>query len=208
MANRNEGGEQFPLNPLFGPDTAPSLVISRHHRAQLKAQKPCCLWFTGLSGSGKTTIATLLEARLCARSRHTMLLDGDLVRRGLNRDLGYTDAARTENVRRVAEVARLMMEAGLITLVAMISPFRAERQLARSLFVDGEFLEIYLDTPLAICESRDPKGHYKKARAGELANFTGITSPYEPPEAPDLRLDTERKTPEQLVADILAELDR
>ena len=145
---------------------------------------------TGRSGSGKSTIANLVEKRLYALGQHTYILDGDNVRHGLNKDLGFTDADRVENIRRVAEVARLMVDAGLIVLVSFISPFRSERTLARSLFAKGEFLEIYVDTPLAEAERRDPKGLYKKARANQIKNFTGIDSPYEPPESPELRLDT------------------
>jgi bifunctional enzyme CysN/CysC len=159
-------------------------------RAAQKGQQPRCLWFTGLSGSGKSTIANLVEKRLYALGQHTYILDGDNVRHGLNKDLGFTDADRVENIRRVAEVARLMVDAGLIVLVSFISPFRSERTLARSLFAKGEFLEIYVDTPLAEAERRDPKGLYKKARANQIKNFTGIDSPYEPPESPELRLDT------------------
>lgn len=163
--------------------------IDRSAREAQKLQRSCCVWFTGLSGSGKSTIANLLEKRLHAAGKHTYLLDGDNVRHGLNRDLGFTDADRVENIRRVAEVARLMVDAGLIVLVSFISPFRSERSFARSRFASGDFLEIFVDTPLAVCESRDPKGLYKKARAGALANFTGIDSPYEAPVDPELRID-------------------
>ena len=167
-----------------------ALDVNRESRAAQKGQQPRCLWFTGLSGSGKSTIANLVEKRLFALGQHTYILDGDNVRHGLNKDLGFTDADRVENIRRVAEVARLMVDAGLIVLVSFISPFRSERTLARSLFAKGEFLEIYVDTPLAEAERRDPKGLYKKARANQIKNFTGIDSPYEPPESPELRLDT------------------
>ena len=165
------------------------------------------LWFTGLSGSGKSTIANLVEKRLHSEGRHTYLLDGDNVRHGLNRDLGFTDADRVENIRRVAEVAKLMVDAGLIVLVSFISPFRAERQMARELMADGEFVEVFVDTPLAEAERRDVKGLYKKARAGELKNFTGIDSPYEAPEHPEIRLDTLALSPDQAaeqIADWLA----
>ncbi|SFQ48906.1 bifunctional enzyme CysN/CysC [Geopseudomonas sagittaria] len=165
-------------------------------RAALKGQTPRMLWFTGLSGAGKSTIANLVERKLNALGRHTYLLDGDNVRHGLNRDLGFSEADRVENIRRVAEVGRLMLDAGLITLVSFISPFRAERELARSLAGDDAFLEIFVDTPLALAEQRDPKGLYQKARRGELKNFTGIDSPYEPPLAPDLRIDTSRESAE------------
>jgi bifunctional enzyme CysN/CysC len=155
------------------------------------------LWFTGLSGAGKSSIANLIEKQLYALGHHTYLLDGDNVRHGLNRDLGFTSADRVENIRRVGEVAKLMVDAGLIVLVSFISPFRAERQMARRLLADGEFFEIHVDVPLAEAERRDPKGLYRKARAGELKNFTGIDSPYEAPEAPELHLDTTRLSAEQ-----------
>ena len=164
------------------------LDVDRVARARIKGQQPRCLWFTGLSGAGKSTIANLVERRLHADGFHTIILDGDNIRHGLNRDLGFTDADRVENVRRVAEVAKLMLEAGLIVLVSFISPFRAEREMARSLFNQGEFLEVFVDTPLEICEQRDVKGLYAQARAGEIANFTGIGSPYEPPESPEVHL--------------------
>ena len=166
-------------------------------RAALKGQTPRMLWFTGLSGAGKSTIANLVERKLHALGRHTYLLDGDNVRHGLNRDLGFSEADRVENIRRVAEVGRLMLDAGLITLVSFISPFRAERELARSLAGAGAFLEIFVDTPLALAEQRDPKGLYQKARRGELKNFTGIDSPYEPPLAPDIHVDTGSESAEE-----------
>ncbi len=161
------------------------------------------LWFTGLSGSGKSTIANALQKLLFAQGKHTFTLDGDNVRHGLNRDLGFTDADRVENIRRVANVARLMSDAGLITLVSFISPFRSERQMARNLMADGEFIEVYVDTPLSVAEDRDVKGLYKKARAGEIKNFTGIDSPYEPPQAPELRIDTVNNSPEEAAEVIL-----
>ena len=167
-----------------------ALTVDRAARAASLAQTPRCIWFTGLSGSGKSTIANLLEKRLHAQGRHTYILDGDNLRHGLNRDLGFTQADRVENIRRVAEVAKLMVDAGLLVLVAFISPFRAERELARSLFAPGEFVEVFVDASLAECERRDPKGLYAKARRGELKNFTGIDSPYEPPLAPDVHLQT------------------
>ena len=164
--------------------------VDKQARARIKAQLPRCLWFTGLSGSGKSTIANLVEKRLLAMGHHTYLLDGDNVRHGLNKDLGFTDEDRVENIRRVAEVARLMVDAGLIVLVSFISPFRAERRMARGMFAEGEFLEVFVDTPLAVAEARDVKGLYAKARAGEILNFTGIGSPYELPERPDMVLRT------------------
>jgi bifunctional enzyme CysN/CysC len=169
--------------------------VAKGARARMKGQKACVLWFTGLSGAGKSTIANLVERALHARGCHTYLLDGDNVRHGLSRDLGFTDEDRVENIRRVAEVARLMVDAGLIVLVSFISPFRAERQMARDLVEGDEFLEIYVEAPLAVAEERDPKGLYKKARRGELKNFTGIDSPYEPPSRPELRIDTTAHTP-------------
>ncbi len=164
--------------------------IDKAARSALKGQKPCVVWFTGLSGSGKSTIANLLETRLHALGRHTYLLDGDNVRHGLNRDLGFTPEDRVENIRRIAEVAKLMVDAGLIVLTAFISPYRAERDMARALFAEGEFLEVFVDTPLAVAEVRDPKGLYAKARRGELKNFTGIDAPYEAPQEAELRLST------------------
>ena len=166
------------------------LDVDKAARAGLKRQKPCVLWLTGLSGAGKSTIANLVEKRLHALGHHTYLLDGDNVRHGLNKDLGFTAEDRVENIRRIAEVAKLMADAGLIVLTAFISPFRAERHMARSLFPQGEFFEVFVDTPLAVAEQRDPKGLYKKARQGQIKNFTGIDSPYEAPETPEIRLDT------------------
>jgi bifunctional enzyme CysN/CysC len=163
--------------------------VTKDARASLNAQKPALLWFTGLSGAGKSTIANILEKKLHALGKHTFVLDGDNVRHGLNRDLGFTEADRVENIRRVAEVAKLFVDAGLITLVAFISPFRAERDMAREIVQQGEFIEIFVSTPLEACEQRDPKGLYKKARRGELQNFTGLDSPYEPPRNPELTLD-------------------
>jgi bifunctional enzyme CysN/CysC len=182
------------------------LDVSRETHAALKGQKPAVLWFTGLSGAGKSTIANLVEQKLAARGRHTYLLDGDNVRHGLNRDLGFTEADRIENIRRVGEVARLMSDAGLIVLTAFISPFRAERHMVRRMISEGEFLEIFVDTPLAEAEKRDTKGLYAKARAGELKNFTGIDSPYEAPEDPEIRVDTTKLTPDQAADLIVDEL--
>jgi bifunctional enzyme CysN/CysC len=180
------------------------LEVGRETHAALKGQKPAVLWFTGLSGAGKSTIANLVEKKLAARGRHTFLLDGDNVRHGLNRDLGFTEADRIENIRRVGEVARLMADAGLIVLTAFISPFRAERHMVRRMVPEGEFIEIFVDTPLAEAEKRDTKGLYAKARAGELKNFTGIDSPYEAPEAPEIRIDTTKMSAEQ-AADVIVE---
>jgi bifunctional enzyme CysN/CysC len=185
-----------------------ALDITKAARAALNGQRPCVVWFTGLSGAGKSTIANLLEKRLHALGRRTYLLDGDNVRHGLNKDLGFTAADRVENIRRVAEVSRLMVDAGLIVLVSFISPFRAERRMARDLVESGEFWEVFVDAPLAVAEARDPKGLYRKARRGELKNFTGVDSPYEPPEQPELRIDTACVAPEEAVEIILDRLRR
>ncbi|WP_395942422.1 adenylyl-sulfate kinase, partial [Brevundimonas aurantiaca] len=176
-------------------------------RAAIKNQKGRVIWLTGLSGAGKSTIADLVEKRLHADGRHTYLLDGDNVRHGLNRDLGFTEEDRVENIRRVAEVSKLMVDAGLIVLVSFISPFRAERRMARELLGPGEFVEVHVDTPLAVAEQRDVKGLYKKARAGELKNFTGIDSPYEAPEAPEIVVDTTTMSAEDAAERIVAWLD-
>jgi bifunctional enzyme CysN/CysC len=183
-----------------------ALVVTPERRAALKAQRPKLLWFTGLSGAGKSTIANLVEQKLHARGRHTFLLDGDNVRLGLNKDLGFTAADRVENIRRAGEAARLMMDAGLIVLTAFISPFRAERAMVRELVPDGDFIEIFVDTPLAEAERRDVKGLYKKARAGKLANFTGVDSPYEAPEQPEIRIDTMKLDPEAAAERIVRHL--
>ncbi len=185
-----------------------AMEVNKQARAEIKGQRPAVLWFTGLSGSGKSTIANSLEKLLHAEGRHTYMLDGDNVRHGLNRDLGFTEADRVENIRRVAEVAKLMADAGLIVIVSFISPFKAERRLARDMMEDGEFIEIFVDTPIDECARRDPKGLYKKAREGKIANFTGISSPYEPPENPELRLDTLTQEPGDLarrIADFMGE---
>ena len=184
------------------------LEVDKAARARAKGQQPRCLWFTGLSGAGKSTIANLVDKRLHAMGLHTCILDGDNVRHGLNKDLGFTDEDRVENIRRVAEVARLMTEAGLIVLVSFISPFQAERRMAREMFAEGEFLEVFVDTPLAVAEERDVKGLYAKARAGRIKNFTGIDSPYEAPEAAEIHLRADVHSPQELadkVASILLE---
>ncbi len=180
-----------------------AVEITREAHAQQKGQQPRLLWFTGLSGSGKSTIANLVEKKLHALGKHSFLLDGDNIRHGLNRDLGFSDQDRVENIRRIGEVAKLMTDAGLIVLTAFISPFRAERAMVRSLLPHGEFFEIFVDTPMEEAERRDVKGLYKKARAGEIANFTGISSPYEPPLAPEIRIDTTRTSPEEAAEQIV-----
>jgi bifunctional enzyme CysN/CysC len=185
-----------------------AIDVDKDARAALSRQRPCIVWLTGLSGSGKSTIANVVERKLHAIGRHTYLLDGDNVRHGLNKDLGFTDADRVENIRRVGEVARLMVDAGLIVLASFISPFRAERRTVRALVEDGEFLEVYVETPLAVAEQRDVKGLYAKARRGDLKNFTGIDSPYEPPENPELRVDTSTVTAEEAADQVIAALER
>ncbi len=181
-----------------------ALTVSREERAALKNQRPAVLWFTGLSGAGKSTIANLVEKKLVRMHRHTFLLDGDNIRHGLNKDLGFTQADRIENIRRVGEVARLMADAGLIVLVAFISPFRAERDMVRRMLPEGEFVEIFVDTPLALAERRDVKGLYRKARAGLLQNFTGIDSPYEPPPAPEIHIDTTKLSAEEAAETVVS----
>jgi bifunctional enzyme CysN/CysC len=183
-----------------------ALDVNKYARASQKGQRACVLWFTGLSGAGKSTVANLVEKRLHSLGRHTYTLDGDNVRHGLNKDLGFTDVDRVENIRRVAEVSKLMVDAGLIVLVSFISPFRSERRLARELVEQGEFFEVFVDTPLEVAESRDPKGLYKKARRGELKNFTGIDSAYEPPEHPEIHLRTALYSPEEAAEQILNRL--
>jgi bifunctional enzyme CysN/CysC len=183
-----------------------SFEINRELRARMKNQRPMVIWFTGLSASGKSTIADILEQKLVAQDRHTYLLDGDNFRHGLNKDLGFTDADRVENIRRVAEVARLMADSGLIVMTAFISPFRRERRMARDIAGDIDFIEVFVDTPLEVCEARDPKGMYARARAGEIPNFTGISSAYEPPERADIHLDAGERTAEELADEVLAQL--
>jgi bifunctional enzyme CysN/CysC len=184
-----------------------ALDVDKTARSAMKRQRACVLWYTGLSGAGKSTIANLVDKKLHSTDRHTYLLDGDNVRHGLNKDLGFADADRVENVRRIAEVAKLMVDAGLIVGTAFISPFRAEREMARALLAEGEFIEIFIDTPLGVAEGRDPKGLYKKARRGDLKNFTGIDSPYEAPENPELRIDTTTTTAEVAAEAIVAYLN-
>jgi len=184
------------------------LEVNKAARAAAKRQRPCVLWLTGFSGAGKSTIANLLEKKLHAAGHHTYLLDGDNVRHGLTKDLGFTAEDRVENIRRIAEAAKLMVDAGLIVLTAFISPFRAERRMARRLLQEGEFIEVFVDAPLAVAEARDPKGLYRKARQGEIKNFTGIDSPYEVPESPEIRVETAVLTPEEAAQAILTELVR
>ncbi|MFE1601335.1 adenylyl-sulfate kinase [Methylobacterium sp. ID0610] len=181
--------------------------VSARERAGALRQRPCIVWLTGLSGAGKSTLANLVEADLATAGRHATILDGDNLRCGLNRDLGFSDADRVENMRRTVEVARLMADAGLIVLVSLISPFRRERAQARAAAGAVPFIEVHVDAPLAECERRDPKGLYRRARSGEIAHFTGIDSPYEAPEAPDLHLDTGRLAPEQAAARVIAHLE-
>jgi bifunctional enzyme CysN/CysC len=183
------------------------LAVDKTARARLKAQKPAILWFTGLSGSGKSTIANLVETRLMQRHVHSFLLDGDNVRHGLNRDLGFTDADRVENIRRISEVAKLMVEAGLVVLCSFISPFAAERRAARDLVEPGEFIEIFLDTPFDVCVARDPKGLYQRALAGQIKNFTGIDQPYEAPADPELRFSPATQSAEEIADHIIAYLN-
>jgi bifunctional enzyme CysN/CysC len=183
-----------------------ALTVDKERRAVLKHQKPCIIWFTGLSGSGKSTIANLLESRLHDEHRHTYVLDGDNVRHGLNRDIGFTEADRVENIRRVGEVAKLMVDAGLITIASFISPFASERRMVRDLVDEGEFIEVFVDTPLEVCEARDPKGLYKKARAGEIANFTGVEQEYEAPIDPDVVVSTVDASPEAAAEQLLGYL--
>jgi bifunctional enzyme CysN/CysC len=185
-----------------------AIDVDKDAHAKLKGQWPCMLWLTGLSGAGKSTIANLVEKKLHSLGHHTYLLDGDNVRRGLSKDLGFTDADRVENIRRVAEVGALMVDAGLIVLLSFISPFRSERRMARELVEDGEFIEVFVDVPMEVAEARDCKHLYEKARRGEIKNFTGIDSPYEKPEAPEIHIDTTQATPEQAAEQILNELRR
>lgn len=200
-----------PDSPHFAPQRSQNIHwqaigVNKHAHAALNRHEPCVVWFTGLSGSGKSTIANIVDSKLHAMGLHTCLLDGDNLRHGLNKDLGFTERDRVENIRRVAEVARLMADAGLIVLVAFISPFRAGRRRARELMQANEFCEVFLDTPLEVAESRDTKGLYEKARRGVLKNFTGIDSPYEPPEHAEVKLDTVVTSPEESAERIVARL--
>jgi bifunctional enzyme CysN/CysC len=183
-----------------------AMDVNKDRRAELKGQKPAVLWFTGLSGAGKSTIANLVERKLAEAGRHTYSLDGDNVRHGLNKDLGFTDADRVENIRRIGEVARLMVEAGLIVTCSFISPFRSERQMVRDLVAGGEFIEVFVDAPIEVCIKRDPKGLYKKAKAGEIKNFTGFDSPYEAPETPELHIKTDETTAELAAEEVIDQL--
>jgi bifunctional enzyme CysN/CysC len=183
-----------------------SILSNRLTHSQRLGQRPCVVWLTGLSGAGKSTVAGVLEDRLHGLGRHTFLLDGDDVRKGLNRDLGFTDADRVENIRRVAEVAKLMVDAGLIVITSCISPFESGRRMARELFTDDEFIEVFIDTPLAVAEARDPKRLYARARQGGLDNFTGIDSCYEVPSAPEVHVDTTQASPDEAADRILEEL--
>ena len=180
--------------------------VTKADRARLKKQRPCIVWFTGLSGSGKSTIANALEQRLHADGYHTYLLDGDNVRHGLNKDLGFSAEDRVENIRRIGEVAKLFVDAGMIVLTAFISPYRGDRQMVRDLVGDGEFIEVFVDTPLDVCEERDPKGLYAKARAGVIKDFTGIDAPYEAPERPEVCMDTSSRSVDEIVEMLRARL--
>lgn len=182
--------------------------LSKEERSSQKGQKQCVLWFTGLSGSGKSTIANALETKLYEMGKHTYLLDGDNVRHGLNKDLGFSDEDRVENIRRIGEVSKLFVDAGLIVMSAFISPFRSDRQIVRDLVATGEFIEVFIDTPLEICEQRDPKGLYQKARKGEIPTFTGISSPYEIPNEPEIHVQTVDQSVEESVNNIIQYLER
>jgi len=180
--------------------------VSREQRVSLKQQKPCILWFTGLSGSGKSTVANAVENQLVSLQKHTYLLDGDNVRMGLNRDLSFSEKDRIENIRRIGEVSKLFVDVGIMVITAFISPFQQDRDSVRELVEDGEFIEIFIDTPLEVCESRDPKGLYKKARAGEIPNFTGISSPYEAPLNPEIHIKTDEMTIEECALKVISYL--
>lgn len=198
-----------PLQLAFPPNIHHHrMSIDKVKRSRLKCQAPCVLWLTGISGAGKSTIANLVEQKMYELGYHTYLLDGDSIRHGINYDLGFSHEDRSENIRRVAEIARLMLDAGLIVITAFISPFRAERQMARNLFECGEFIEIHINTPLAVAEARDPKGLYKKARQGKIKNFTGIDSPYDVPIQPEIIIDTTAFTPEGAAEFIISSLSQ
>lgn len=181
--------------------------VSHEQRIEQKNQKPCVLWFTGLSGAGKSTLANAVDAELYKRDRHTYLLDGDNVRHGLNKDLGFSDEDRIENIRRIGEASKLFVDSGLIVLSAFISPFRSDRRLVRELVQEGQFIEVYVATPLSVCEERDPKGLYKKAREGNIKNFTGIDSPYEEPEKPEITVNTAELGIPEAVSQVMAYLE-
>ena len=199
---------------IMGMDSVKDNIVWHEHpvdksiRSFMKKQRPCLLWFTGLSGSGKSTIAGAVESKLAERLQHTYLMDGDNVRHGLCGDLAFSEEDRNENIRRVGEVANLMVDSGLIVLTAFISPFKVNREVVRGMLKEGEFIEVFIDTPISECEKRDPKGLYKKARAGEIKDFTGIDSPYEAPLEPELRIDTDRMDPEIAADRIIALLPR
>ena len=181
--------------------------VTKDERAIIKGQKPCVLWFTGLSGSGKSTIANAVEVKLLELQKHTYLLDGDNIRMGLNKGLGFSDEDRVENIRRIGEVSKLFVDAGMIVLTAFISPFREDRKSVRDLFKEDEFIEIFIDTPLEVCQSRDPKGLYKKVKSGDIANFTGISSPYEEPVTAEIQLKTDKITVDEAVSNIINYLE-
>ncbi|CAH1552759.1 adenylyl-sulfate kinase [Vibrio rotiferianus] len=183
-------------------------TVTHDDRAALKGQKPVVLWFTGLSGSGKSTVANAVESKLLSLGKHSYLLDGDNIRHGLNKDLGFSDEERVENIRRIGEVAKLFVDSGTLVLTAFISPFISDREQARSLVADGQFLEVFIDTPLEICELRDPKGLYKKARAGEIKNFTGIDSDYEAPLNAEIHIETAKKTIEECAEVVVSQLQQ
>ncbi|RIZ55050.1 adenylyl-sulfate kinase [Vibrio sp. PID23_8] len=198
---------EFKANESVSDDVVwHNTTVTHQDRIQLKQQKPVVLWFTGLSGSGKSTVANAVESKLLSLGKHSYLLDGDNVRHGLNKDLGFSDSDRVENIRRIGEVAKLFVDSGCIVLTAFISPFIADRDQARALLEDGQFLEVFIDTPLEVCESRDPKGLYKKARAGEIKHFTGIDSAYDAPTAPDIHVKTAEKSVEECAEYVVKQL--
>ena len=202
MTASNDNAQTAPLHRASNVEWH-GMKIDKTLRATSNGQKPCVLWFTGLSGAGKSTIADKLEQKLYQAGKRTYLLDGDNVRHGMNKDLGFSDEDRVENIRRIGEMAKLFVDAGLIVLVSFISPFKSERQMARALMEEGEFIEIFVDTPLKVCEERDPKGLYKKARAGEIKEFTGISAPYEAPESPELTVDTSAHNIDECVEQLI-----